>query len=123
MGKLMHIDTLRMKTAVTICASKKNDPHKDPFLRDVIYYYLVDTGAHHKEIFAVRKIPKELIDKYDSVSDALGAMLEKETLKWDLGIAHCWVGKEEFEQLLPEDEELLPRDFPPITVEYMEVDG
>lgn len=89
MGKLMHIDTLRMKTAVTICASKKNNPHEDIFLRDISYYYLVNTGAHHKEVFAVRKIPKELIDKYDSVADALGAMLEKETLDWDLGLTHA----------------------------------
>lgn len=122
MGKLMYINRLKSKTAIVIRASKKNDPHEDPFLRDIIYYYLVDTGAHHKEIFAVRKIPTELIDEYDSVTGALGAMLEKETLKWDLGIAHCWVGKEEFEQLLPEDEELLPIDFPLINVEYLEVD-
>lgn len=122
MGKLMHIDTLRMKTAVTICASKKNDPHKDPFLRDVIYYYLVDTGAHHKEVFAVRKIPEELIDKYAGVADALGAMLEKETLDWDLGLTHAAEKQEFFEQLLPEDEELLPVPFPIGIEEYMEVD-
>lgn len=122
MGKLMHIDTLRMKTAVTICASKKNNPHEDIFLRDISYYYLVNTGAHHKEVFAVRKIPKELIDKYDSVADALGAMLEKETLDWDLGLTHAAEKQEFFERLLPEDEELLPVPFPIGIEEYMEVD-
>lgn len=123
MGKLMYVNRLKVKTAVIIRATKKNDPHEDPFLRDIIYYYLVDTGAHHKEIFAVRKIPTELIDEYDSVEAALGAMLEKETLDWDLGFTHCSVNKKEFfEQLLPEDEELFPVNYPVDIAEYMEVD-
>lgn len=108
MGKLMYVNRLKTKQAVIIYASKK----KDPFLCNIICYYLVDTGAHHKEVFAVRKIPKELIDKYESVADALGAILEKETLDWDLGLTHRAVEKEFFEQLLPEDEELIPIYYP-----------
>lgn len=125
MGKLMHINYLKVKTAVVLCASKKNDPHEDPFLRDVFYYYLVDTGAHHKDVLAVRKIPIELIDKYDSIAGALGAMLEKETLDWDLGFTYSagTKKKEFFEQLLPEDEELLPISYDSVcTEEYMEVE-
>ena len=123
MGKLMYINRLKVKTAVILCASKKNDPHEDIFLRDISYYYLVDTGAHHKEVIAARKIPNELIDEYGSVEAALGAMLEKETLDWDLGFTHCSVNKKEFfEQLLPENEELLPIKYPVDTIEYMEVD-
>ena len=119
MGKLMYVNRLKVKTAVIIRATKKNDPHEDPFLRDIIYYYLVDTGAHHKDALAVRKIPTELVDKYDSVTDALNVMLEKETLDWDL---FTRVRKKEFfEQLLPEDEELFPTN-PVDIVEYIEVD-
>lgn len=121
MGKLMYVNRLKVKTAVVIHASKKNDPHEDPFLRDIIYYYLVDTGAHHKDALAVRKIPTELIDKYDSVTGALDVILEKETLNWDLGFTRTRK-KEFFEQLLPEDEELLPTNYPIDIVEYMEVD-
>lgn len=85
---------------------------KTPFLCNIICYYLVDTGAHHKEIFAIREIPAELIDKYNSVTGALGVILEKETLDWDLGLTHGAVEKEFFEQLLPEDEELIPIYYP-----------
>lgn len=49
-------------------------------------------------------------------------MLEKETLDWDLGLTHAAEKKEFFEQLLPEDEELLPVPFPIGIEEYMEVD-
>lgn len=121
MGKLMYVDRLKVKTAVLVSASKKNDPHEDIFLRDTSYYYLVDTGAHHKDTLAVRKIPTELIDKYGSVTGALGAMLEKETLDWDLGFTRTRK-KEFFEQLLPEDEELLPIGFPLLNMEYMEIE-
>lgn len=31
MGKLMYINRLKSKTAIVIRASKKNDPHEDPF--------------------------------------------------------------------------------------------
>lgn len=120
MGKLMYVDRLKVKTAVIVCASKKNDPHEDIFLRDTSYYYLVDTGAHHKDTLAIRKIPTELIDKYD-VTGALGVMLEKETLDWDLGFIRTRK-KEFFEQLLPEDEELLPIGFPLLNMEYMEIE-
>lgn len=123
MGKLMYVNRLKVKTAVIVCASKKNDPHEDIFLRDISYYYLVDTGAHHKEIIAARKIPNELIDEYGSVKAALGVILEKETLDWDLGFTHYSVNKIEFyEQLLPEDEELFPVNYPVDIAEYMEVE-
>lgn len=124
MGKLMYINRLKVKTAVILCASKKDDPHEDPFLRDVFYYYLVDTGAHHKEILAARKIPTELIDEYGHVEDALGAVLGKETLDWNLGLdfVHSVDKREFFEQLLPEDEELLPVYYPIDVVEYMEIE-